>query len=105
MVRAMADHVTACVDAVAVDIDPTGLGWARWGPAPPAGLTPGDAEALLEELLAMAEARIAALGATPTTGRRAWTVWRSWRSWTSPRLTAAGKRRALDLLRIGGKAR
>ncbi|WNI19938.1 hypothetical protein [Actinacidiphila sp. ITFR-21] len=107
MVRTMADYVTACTDAVAVDIDPTGRGLGPLGPcAARRALTPKDAEALLEHLLATAEDRIAALGPTEDN----WLVTPvspaviafvdEW-----PRLSKQGKQLALSLLRIGRKAR
>ena len=107
MVRTMADYVTACTDAVAVDIDPTGRGLGPLAPcAARRALNPADAEALLEYLLATAEARIAALGATEdnwtvTAGAPAIVVFVD--EW--PRLSKAGKQHALDLLRIGRKVR
>jgi len=107
MVRVMADWVTACTDAVAVDLDPTGRGLGPLGPcAARRALTPQDAEALLGELLAEAEARIAAL--PPTVDN--WQVTPESPAIVAfvdewPRLTTAGKRTALDLLRIGRKAR
>jgi S-DNA-T family DNA segregation ATPase FtsK/SpoIIIE len=107
MVRTMADYVTACTDAVAVDIDPTGRGLGPLGPcAAHRALNPADAETLLEHLLSEAEARIAALGPTEdnwmvTPERPAIVAFvEEW-----PRLTKRGKQLALALLRIGRKAR
>ena len=107
MVRTMADYITACADAVAIDIDPTGRGLGPLGPcAARRALNPKDAEALLEYLLATAEARIAAM--PPTADN--WPVGPDSPAlvvfvdeW--PRLSKHGKQLALDLLRIGRKAR
>jgi S-DNA-T family DNA segregation ATPase FtsK/SpoIIIE len=107
MVRTMADYVTACTDAVAVDIDPTGRGLGPLGPcAAHRALNAQDAETLLEQLLSEAEARIAALGPaednwTVTPQRPAVVAFVD--EW--PRLTKQGKQLALALLRIGRKAR
>ena len=107
MVRTMADYVTACTDAVAIDIDPTGRGLGPLGPcAAHRALNPKDAEALLEHLLATAEARIAALGTVEDN----WTVTPDSPAVITfvdewPRLSKRGKQLALDLLRIGRKAR
>ncbi len=107
MVRTMADYVTACTDAVAIDIDPTGRGLGPLGPcAAHRALNPRDAEALLEHLLATAEARIAALGTVEDN----WTVTPDAPAIIAfvdewPRLSKRGKQLALDLLRIGRKAR
>lgn len=107
MVRTMADYVTACTDAIAVDIDPTGRGLGPLGPcAARRALTAKDAEALLEQLLATAETRIAALGPTEdnwTVGADSPAVVVFVDEW--PRLSKRGKGLALDLLRIGRKAR
>ncbi|MEU2873043.1 hypothetical protein ABZ769_28230 [Streptomyces olivoreticuli] len=107
MVRTLAEYATACRDAVAIDIDPTGRGLGPLGGcAARRALNPKDAETLLAYLLAKAEARIAAMGPTEDN----WTVTPDnpaiiafideW-----PRLTKRGKQLALDLLRIGRKAR
>ena len=107
MVRTMADYVTATTDAVAVDIDPTGRGLGPLGLcAARRALNPKDAEALLEHLLATAEARIAALGPTEDN----WQVTADAPAVVAfvdewPRLSKRGKQLALDLLRIGRKAR
>ncbi|WKK27852.1 hypothetical protein QZH56_37005 (plasmid) [Streptomyces olivoreticuli] len=107
MVRAIAEYVTACYDAVAIDIDPTGRGL---GPlrdcAARRAMTPDAAEAELERLLRLAEQRIADLPATTDN-------WKPTREAPAvigfldeyPRLTKKGKAYALDLLRIGRKAR
>ncbi|MGW5818041.1 hypothetical protein [Streptomyces noursei] len=108
MIRALAEHVTACRDAVAVDVDPSGVGL---GPLRPAAVrhahTPESAEQLLEAELARAEARIASLGAGIQDNYPV--------SPDSPavfvfldeysRLTDRGKQAALDLLGVGRKAR
>jgi S-DNA-T family DNA segregation ATPase FtsK/SpoIIIE len=107
MVRTLAEYTTACTDAVAVDIDPTGRGLGPLGPcAARRALNPQDAEQLLAYLLAKAEARIAAMGDTVDN----WVVTPDdpaiiafideW-----PRLSKRGKELALALLRIGRKAR
>jgi S-DNA-T family DNA segregation ATPase FtsK/SpoIIIE len=107
MVRTMADYVTACTDAVAVDIDPTGRGLGPLGPcAARRALNAKDAETLLEQLLTMAEERIAALGPTEDN----WTVTPGSPAVVAfvdewPRLSKRGKVLALALLRIGRKAR
>ena len=107
MVRTMADYVTASEDAVAIDIDPTGRGLGPLGPcAARRALNARDAEALLEYLLATAEARIAAMGPTEdnwqvSADRPAIVVFVD--EW--PRLPKRAKQLALDLLRIGRKAR
>jgi S-DNA-T family DNA segregation ATPase FtsK/SpoIIIE len=107
MVRTMADYVTACADAVAIDVDPTGRGLGPLGPcAARRALNPEDAEELLEYLLTTAEARIAALGPTEDN----WQVTADSPAIIAfvdewPRLSKRGKQLALDLLRIGRKAR
>jgi S-DNA-T family DNA segregation ATPase FtsK/SpoIIIE len=107
MVRTMADYVTACTDAVAIDVDPTGRGLGPLGPcAARRALNPTDAEALLEHLLATAEARIAALGPTSDNWQvsaDAPAIIAFVDEW--PRLSKRGKQLALDLLRVGRKAR
>ncbi|WP_031522682.1 hypothetical protein [Streptomyces sp. NRRL F-5123] len=107
MVRTMAEYTTACRDAVAVDVDPTGRGLGPLGPcAALRALTPADAERVLERLLAKAKQRIADLGTTednhpvsPTSPAVIAFV----DEW--PQLTKRAKEAALALLRIGRKAR
>ncbi|MFE3556923.1 hypothetical protein ACFXKW_18940 [Streptomyces sp. NPDC059193] len=107
MVRALAEFATACVDAVAIDIDPTGRGLGPLAPcAVRAARTPQDAEQELEYLLSLAQARIAALGPTEDN----WTVTPATPAVIAfvdefPQLTKRGKAAALALLRIGRKAR
>ncbi|NUH42917.1 hypothetical protein HUF15_40580 [Streptomyces samsunensis] len=107
MVRAMADYVTVCRDAVAVDIDPSGRGLGPLGScAARRALTSADADLALEDLLARAEARIAAMPATLDN----WEVTESSPAiiafvdeWS--RLSKRAKSAGLALLRIGRKAR
>ncbi|MFZ3475904.1 type IV secretory system conjugative DNA transfer family protein [Streptomyces sp. 4.24] len=107
MVRALAEYVTACTDAVAVDIDPTGRGL---GPlqscAARTARTPLEAEAELAYLHTLAQARIAALGPLEDN----WTVTPTAPAVIAfldefPQLTKRGKELALAILRIGRKAR
>ncbi|MFG2833136.1 ATP-binding protein [Streptomyces sp. NPDC048434] len=108
MIRRLAEYVTACTDAVAVDVDPTGVGLGPLRPAAARGAyTPEAAERALQRELARAEARIASLGSGIDDN---WVVGPD-----SPavvvfcdeyaRLTPAGKAAALALLGIGRKAR
>lgn len=107
MVRALAEYVTACTDAVAIDIDPTGRGL---GPlqscAARTARTPLEAEAELAYLHTLAQARIAALGPLEDN----WTVTPTAPAVIAfldefPQLTKRGKELALAILRIGRKAR
>jgi hypothetical protein len=107
LVRALAEYVTACRDAVAWDIDPTGRGL---GPLRSAAghraYTPEDAEKALARLLTYAERRIAALPET----QDSWKVTPEAPAIVAfldeyPRLTPKGKELALDLVGIGRKAR
>ncbi|MFI1890734.1 type IV secretory system conjugative DNA transfer family protein [Streptomyces jumonjinensis] len=107
LARSLAEYVTACTDAVGVDIDPTGrgLGPLRQAAARVA-LTPEDAEAELKRLLVMAQRRIAALGETEDS----WLISSDRPAVIAfldeyPQLTQGAKESALDLLRIGRKAR
>ncbi|GAB7058292.1 hypothetical protein JCM12681A_00020 [Streptomyces mexicanus] len=107
MVRTMAEYVTACRDAVAVDIDPTGRGLGPLRPCAARGAyTPEDAEKLLEYLLAKANERIAAM--PPTQDNFA--VSENAPAIIAfvdelPRLTKKGKEAAIALGEIGRKAR
>ncbi|WP_147472721.1 hypothetical protein [Streptomyces triticirhizae] len=107
MVRALAEYTTACHDAVAVDVDPTGRGLGPLGPcAALRALTPHDAEQVLEQLVAQAEARIARLGPLEDNWRvgpdgPAIVVFVD--EW--PRLGKRAREAGLALLRIGRKAR
>ncbi|MFE6743894.1 hypothetical protein [Streptomyces tubercidicus] len=108
MIRRLAEHVTACVDAVVVDVDPTGRGL---GPlrrcAARGAYTPEDAERELGRQLQRARARIAGLGDgvddnfAVGASRPAIIVFVD----EFRRLTTTGKERALALLEIGRKAR
>ncbi|MFD8549775.1 ATP-binding protein [Streptomyces sp. NPDC059649] len=107
MVRALAEHVTACTDAVAVDIDPMGRGLGPLRPcAARTAYTEEAIERTLEDLLRRARARIASLGDTADN----WPV-----SDNNPaiiafideyrRLSPRAKKLVLDLLTVGRKAR
>ncbi|MFD9293335.1 hypothetical protein ACFWBV_34825 [Streptomyces sp. NPDC060030] len=107
LVRSLAEYVTACTDAVAVDIDPTGKGLGPLRDAAAASaLTPEAAEKELDRLLSEAKKRIADLGPTedqvPISAERPAVI-----GFIDeyPQLTKKGKGKCLDLLRIGRKAR
>ncbi|MBK3636737.1 hypothetical protein JHN52_28305 [Streptomyces sp. MBT97] len=107
MVRRFAEYVTACCDAVAVDIDPTGRGLGPLGPcAPLRALNREDAADALEYLLARAEERIKGLGPlednySVSPDSPAIVVFLD----ELPLLTKRGKEAAVSLMRIGRKAR
>ncbi|WP_346094346.1 hypothetical protein [Streptomyces olivaceiscleroticus] len=107
MVQALAEYVTACKDAVAVDIDPVKRGLKAIAPA--AAMTarsPEEAEQVLEGLLERAKTRIASLPATQD-------VWEPSPEGPAvicfidefPQLSKRGKELAVALLRIGREAR
>jgi hypothetical protein len=107
LVRSLAEYATACRDAVAWSIDPTGKGL---GPlrhaAGRTAHTPKDAEEALETLLAWAQARISLLSDEDdnwviTSGAPAIIGFVD--EW--PQLTKRAKKAALRLLQIGRKAR
>ena len=107
LVRSLAEYVTACTDAVAVDIDPTGKGLGPLREAAVASaLTPEAAEKELDRLLSEAKSRIADLGPTedevPISVDRPAVI-----GFVDeyPQLTKRGKSKCLELLRIGRKAR
>ncbi|MCY0954131.1 hypothetical protein [Streptomyces sp. H27-S2] len=107
MVRALADYATACADAVVVDIDPTGRGLGPLGAcAVRTARTPEEAEQELAYLFALAQARISALGPTednmPVTPAQPAVI-----GFVDefPLLTPKGKQIALQLMRLGRKAR
>ncbi|MFF4291384.1 hypothetical protein ACFY0R_39750 [Streptomyces sp. NPDC001633] len=107
LVRALADYVTACTDAVAIDIDPSGRGL---GPLRHAAYksahSPDDAEKALQWLVEVAESRIAALDDLndnfPVSDVDPAIIGIVDEY---PKLTKKGRKAALDLLRIGRKAR
>ncbi|WP_406349653.1 hypothetical protein OHA44_38275 (plasmid) [Streptomyces sp. NBC_00144] len=103
MVQAIAEYVTACHDAVVVDIDPAKRGLKALAPmAAMTARSPEQAEAVLESLLARSRARIASMPATQDT-------WLPTREGPAvivvvdefPKLSARGKQLAVDLLREG----
>ncbi|MFG2533533.1 hypothetical protein [Streptomyces sp. NPDC048516] len=107
LVRRLAEAVTACTDAVAVDVDPMGRGL---GPlrscAARTAYTAEDIERTLEDLLRRAHARIAALDDTDdnhpvSEDAPAIVVFAD----EFRRLTARAKQIALRLLEVGRKAR
>ncbi|GAO13039.1 hypothetical protein TPA0598_17_00200 [Streptomyces lydicamycinicus] len=107
LVRSLADYVTACTDAIVVDIDPTGRGL---GPLRRAAYrtarTPEETEEVLEWLVEVAEGRTTRLGDTedvfPVTDQEP-AIFGLVDEY--PQLTKRGKKAALKLLRIGRKAR
>lgn len=107
MVRTMAEYVTACWDAVAIDIDPTGRGL---GPlrncAAYGAYNPEDAETRLEWLLDKAKRRIASMSPTEdnfATSEKDPAIIAFVDEW--PRLTKRGKEAGIALTDIGRKAR
>ncbi|MEU9497007.1 hypothetical protein AB0D73_35260 [Streptomyces sp. NPDC048215] len=107
LVLSLAEYVTACTDAVAVDIDPSGKGLGPFRDvAAASALTPEAAEKELDRLLTLAKNRIADLGPTEeqvsvSAECPAIIVFVD----EYPQLTKSGKSKCLDLLRIGRKAR
>lgn len=106
MVQAIAEYVTACRDAVVVDIDPVKRGLKAIAPAAVmTARTPQEAEDVLEALLERARARIASLPPTqdtwePTPDGPAIIVVLD----EFPKLSKRGKDLAIDLLRTGREA-
>ncbi|MEU9428553.1 type IV secretory system conjugative DNA transfer family protein [Streptomyces sp. NPDC048342] len=106
MVQAIAEYVTACHDAVIVDIDPVKRGLKAIAPAAVmTARTPQEAEDVLEALLERAQTRIASMPPTQD----------SWEPTPDgpaiiavldefPKLSKRGKGLAVDLLRIGREA-
>lgn len=106
LVQAVAEYVTACSDAVVVDIDPVKRGLKALAPmAVMTARTPEEAEAVLEALLTRALARIASMPPTqdtwiPTpTAPAIIAVLEEF-----PQLTKRGKELAVKLLRLGREA-
>ncbi|MEU9396587.1 type IV secretory system conjugative DNA transfer family protein [Streptomyces sp. NPDC048324] len=106
MVQAIAEYVTACHDAVIVDIDPVKRGLKAIAPAAvTTARTPQEAEDVLEDLLKRATTRINSLPPTQD----------SWEPTPDgpaiiavldefPKLSKRGKSLAVDLLRVGREA-
>ncbi|MFL4497370.1 type IV secretory system conjugative DNA transfer family protein [Streptomyces sp. VTCC 41912] len=106
-VRSIADHITACRDAVAVDIDTSGRGL---GPLRSAAVetayTNKAAEALLKRLEKRAKARIAALPDTQEVHKatpEAPAIVAFVDEW--PQLPSGAVKTGINLLRIGRKAK
>ncbi|MFF8423354.1 hypothetical protein [Streptomyces sp. NPDC015680] len=106
MVQAIAEYVTACHDAVVVDIDPVKRGLKTLAPmAVMTARTPQEAEEVLEALLARALARIASMPPTQD-------MWIPTRDAPAviavleefPKLSKRGKELAVELLRLGREA-
>ncbi|MEU5838617.1 hypothetical protein ABZ820_33795 [Streptomyces diacarni] len=106
MTQCLAEFVTACRDAVAIDIDPAKRGLRSLAQAAVrTARTPQEAEELLEELLARAQDRIASMPPTqpmwqPAPDAPAIVVFLD----EYPKLTRRGKQIAVELLRIGREA-
>ncbi|MBZ3908814.1 type IV secretory system conjugative DNA transfer family protein [Streptomyces griseiscabiei] len=106
MVQAIAEYVTACHDAVIVDVDPVKRGLKAIAPAAVmTARTPQEAEDVLEALLERAKTRIASMPPTQD----------SWQPTPDgpaiiavldefPKLSKRGKALAVDLLRTGREA-
>ncbi|MFI1184525.1 hypothetical protein ACH4UT_34020 [Streptomyces sp. NPDC020799] len=106
LVQAIAEYVTACSDAVIVDIDPIKRGLKAFAPAAVmTARTPEEAEKALEALVARAKTRIASMPPTqdnwiPTAdGPAIIAVVEEF-----PQLSKRGKELAIQLLRIGREA-
>ncbi|MEU9568165.1 hypothetical protein AB0D16_40410 [Streptomyces sp. NPDC048161] len=106
MVQAIAEYVTACRDAVIVDIDPVKRGLKALAPmAVMTARTPQEAEDVLEALLKRALARIASMPPTQD-------MWIPAPDAPAiiavveeyPQLSPKGKERAVQLLRLGREA-
>ncbi|RPK77931.1 hypothetical protein [Streptomyces sp. ADI98-10] len=106
LVQAIAEYVTACSDAVVVDIDPVKRGLKALGPmAVMTARTPEEAESVLEALLARALARIASMPPTQDTwipAPDAPAVLAVVEEF--PQLTKRGKELAVKVLRLGREA-
>ncbi|MDX3232496.1 ATP-binding protein [Streptomyces sp. ME19-01-6] len=106
MVQAIAEYVTACRDAVIVDIDPVKRGLKALGPmAVMTARTPEEAEAALKSLLERVKQRIASMPPIqdmwePTPDAPAVIVVID--EYTM--LTSGGKEAAIDILRTGREA-
>lgn len=106
MVQGIAEYVTACEDAVIVDIDPVKRGLKALGPmAVMTARTPDEAEDVLDALLERALARIASMPPTqdtwiPTPDAPAIVVVVE----EFPQLSKRGKALAVKLLRLGREA-
>jgi hypothetical protein len=107
LVQAIAEYVTACADACLVDIDPFKRGLRSLAPlAARTARSPAEAEAVLEELLQLAQARIASMPPT----QEAWTPTPEGPAVLAvldefPKFSARGKQLAIELLRVGREAR
>lgn len=106
MVQAITEYVTACRDAVVVDVDPVKRGLKALAPmAVMTARTPAEAEEVLEQLLARALARIASMPPTqdmwiPTPDAPAILAVLE----EFPKLSKRGKELAVELLRLGREA-
>jgi S-DNA-T family DNA segregation ATPase FtsK/SpoIIIE len=103
MATAIAEYVTACHDAVVIDIDPVKRGLRALAPAAVmTARTPTEAETVLEALHALVQERIASMPPTQS-------VWKPSSTGPAvlvfldeyPKLSKRGKELAVDLLRIG----
>ncbi|MFE0043833.1 ATP-binding protein [Streptomyces albireticuli] len=106
MVQAIAEYVTACRDAVVVDIDPVKRGLKTLAPAAVmTARTAEEAEAVLEKLLERAKARIASMPPAQD-------IWKPTPDGPAvlafldeyPKLSKRGKELAVALLRLGREA-
>ncbi|MBO8189191.1 ATP-binding protein [Streptomyces spirodelae] len=106
MVQALAEYVTACRDAVAVDIDPAKRGLKALSQAAVRiARTPEEAERELEQLLERARTRIASMPPTQD-------MWEPGPDAPAvvafldefPQMSKRGKQLAVDLLRVGREA-
>lgn len=106
MAQCIAEYITACYDAVAVDIDPVKRGLRSLAEAAVlTARTPTEAEDVLESLLALARERIASMPPTQS-------MWKPTATGPAviafldeyPKLSKHGKERAIDLLRLGREA-
>ncbi|MGJ5899279.1 ATP-binding protein [Streptomyces niveiscabiei] len=106
LVQTLAEFITACRDAVVVDVDPAKRGLKTLAPAAVmTARTPEEAEKVLEALLARATARIASMPPTqdmwePTPDGPAVICFID----EFPQLSDRGKELAIQLLRLGREA-
>lgn len=106
LVQTLAEFITACRDAVVVDVDPAKRGLKTLAPAAVmTARTPEEAEKVLEALLARATARIASMPPTqdmwePTPDGPAVICFID----EFPQLSNRGKELAIQLLRLGREA-